>query len=64
MSGGRPKNAHDSVTIEVTASPKLVAYLDDLKKQEGFGNSRAEITRNFVWKEINRLLEVNRLKAR
>lgn len=62
MSGGRPKNHRDPVTIEFAASPKLADCLDTLKANEGYGNSRAEIARNFVWKEVNRLIEVERLK--
>lgn len=50
--------------VEFKASPKLLAYLDALKNEEAFGNSRAEIVRNFVWKEVNRLIEVGRLKPK
>jgi hypothetical protein len=32
-----------------------------LKEKDGFGSSRPEIIRNFVWKEIHRLIEVKRL---
>jgi hypothetical protein len=52
------------MTIEVAASPKLVQYLDELVRDEGFGNSRPEIVRAFVWKEVNRLIEAGRLKPR
>lgn len=54
----------ESDSIEFAATPKLVAYLNDLVAAEGFGNSRAEVARSFVWKEVNRLLESNRLKPR
>ena len=64
MPGGRPKNDHESVAIEFAASPKLVKYLDELKKLEGFGANRAEIARTLVWKEVNRLIEVERLKPK
>ena len=60
----RRRKSQEAFTVEFAATPKLVAYLDDLIKEEGFGNSRAEIVRNFVWKEVNRLLEVARLKSR
>jgi hypothetical protein len=60
--GGRPKSEVETTPIEFKATPKLVQYLDALKDDEGFGNSRAEIARNFVWKEVNRLIEVGRLK--
>jgi len=60
----KPEKPPKSDPIEFATTPKLVAYLDDLVAAEGFGNTRAEIARNFVWKEINRLLEQNRLKPR
>lgn len=61
---GRPKNRFKSVTVTITATPKLFQYLDDLIEEEGFGNSRAEIAKNFVWKEINRLISVGNLDRR
>lgn len=60
----RTEKQPKSEPIEFATTPKLVAYLDDLIEAEGFGNTRAEIARSFVWKEINRLLEQNRLKPR
>jgi hypothetical protein len=62
---GRPKNEEATTTLEVTgAEPKLLAYLDDLQKLQGFGNSKSAIARAFIWKEVNRLLETGRLKQR
>jgi len=62
---GRPKNEEATATLEVTgAEPKLLAYLDDLQKMQGFGNSISAIARGFIWKEVNRLLESGRLKQR
>lgn len=58
----RPRNPETSTPVEIALSPKLVEYLDTLKDMEGFGGSRAEIIRNFVWKEVNRLIETSRLK--
>jgi hypothetical protein len=58
----RPRNTQASVTVEVALSPKMVRYLDELKDKDGFGNSRPDIIRNFVWKEVNRLIEAGRLK--
>jgi len=58
----RPRNAEASITVEIQVSPKLISYLDALKEMEGFGSSRPDIVRNFVWKEVNRLVEVARLK--
>lgn len=58
----RPRNPETSTPVEIALSPKLIEYLDALKEMEGFGGSRAEIIRNFVWKEVNRLIETSRLK--
>lgn len=61
--GGRPTN--DSVSMELTGvEPKLVEYLDDLVSKQGFGKSRSEVARNFIWKEVNRLIESHRLAER
>ena len=60
----RPRNSEASIPVEIALSPKLIEYLDALKELEGFGSSRAEIIRNFVWKEVNRLLEVGRLTSK
>lgn len=59
---GRPKNTHETIPVEFAASAKLIHYLDELQREEGFGSSRAEIARTFVWKEVNRLIETGRLK--
>ena len=62
---GRPKNEEANATLEVTgAEPKLLAYLEDLRKMQGFGNSMSAIARAFIWKEVNRLIESGRLKQR
>jgi hypothetical protein len=53
---GRPKNSQRSIEVTITASPKLGAYLDDLCREEGYGNSRAEIARNLVWRAIEDLI--------
>jgi hypothetical protein len=62
---GRPKNEEATSTLEVTGTEqKLLAYLDDLLKLQGFGNSKSAIARGFIWKEVNRLIETGRLKQR
>jgi hypothetical protein len=62
---GRPKNDQETATLEVTgAEPKLFDYLEDLRKMQGFGNSISAIARGFIWQEVNRLIEVKRLKQR
>lgn len=43
---------------------KLISYLDELVGKQGFGNSRSAVARNFIWKEVNRLIEAERLKER
>lgn len=62
---GRPKNEEVTATLEVTGvEPKLLAYLGDLRKMQGFGNSMSAIARGFIWKEVNRLIEADRLKQK
>ena len=62
---GRPTSIEPSESLEVTGvERKLLVYLDDLVKMQGFGNSKSAIARNFIWKEVNRLIEVHRLKER
>jgi hypothetical protein len=58
----RPRNPEALVPIEVGLSPKAIKYLDILREKDGFGSSRPDIIRSFLWKEINRLIETNRLK--
>jgi len=60
----RPRNREASVKIEVLVTPKLAAYLDELKDMEGFGNSRPAVIRHFAWKEVNRLIEARRLEEK
>jgi len=61
--GGRPTN--DSVSFELTGvEPKLLDYLQDLVDMQGFGGSKSAVARNFIWMEVNRLIEVHRLKER
>ncbi len=60
----RPKNSTAKITVELQASAKLIAYLDALRKMEGFGESRQDIVKNFVWAGINKLLLEKRLKQK
>jgi hypothetical protein len=53
---GRPKNKHKPVSVTITGTPKLGAYLDALKAEEGFGNSRGEVARTLVWNGIHELI--------
>lgn len=50
--------------FDVTCEPKLIEYLHDLIDLQGFGTSKSAIGRNFIWKEVNRLIETKRLKQR
>jgi hypothetical protein len=61
---GRPKGEQAKITIELQATRKLVAYLDELKRIEGFGESRQEIVKSLVWAAIGRLILDKRLKQR
>jgi predicted transcriptional regulator len=61
---GRPRNRHKSVEVPVTASPKLVAYLDALVEEEGYGNSKAEVARTLIWRSIEDLITRGIIKQR
>jgi hypothetical protein len=58
----RPRSPDALVPLEVGFTPKAIKYLDALREKDGFGSSRPDIIRSFVWKEINRLIEMGRLK--
>jgi hypothetical protein len=53
---GRPSNPHPTKAVKITATPKLLAYLDDLKVEEGYGNSRGEIALRLVWRAVEELI--------
>ena len=52
----RPRNLEQSIKITITASPKLGDYLDDLIREEAYGNNRAEIAKNLIWRAVEDLL--------
>jgi hypothetical protein len=60
--GGRPKRVPGTKAVPVNATPLLIAYLNVLAKKHRYGTTRAEVARNFVWKEVNRLIETNALQ--
>jgi hypothetical protein len=61
--GGRPANG--STSFELTGvEPKLLEYLQDLVDLQGYGSSKSAVARGFIWKEVNRLIEVGRLQQR
>jgi len=45
-----------SQRVDVGISEKLAVYLDDLIREEGYGNSRVEVVRALVWRAIEDLL--------
>lgn len=60
----RQKNSYKNTVVRFGASPKLVSYLDDLVKSEGFGDTPAEVAKRLVWEQINRLIATGRLRQR
>ena len=53
---GRPKNTKQTVKVPISATPKLLQYLDDLKDEESHGNTRAEVAKKLVWDGIHELI--------
>jgi len=62
--GGNGSNDQGLVKFEIGVEPKLLEYLGDLVKKQGFGNSKSAVARQFIWQEVNRLIERNRLEER
>jgi hypothetical protein len=44
------------VELRVAATPKLIAYLEALVSEEGYGNTRAEVARTLCWRMIEQLI--------
>jgi hypothetical protein len=61
---GRPRDPQPKRTIEVQASPKLLSYLEQIRRMEGFGETRQEVVKRFVWDGINKLLAEKRLRQK
>lgn len=62
---GRPSSQEPTTSFEVSGvESKLIDYLDALVAKQGFGNSRSAVARNFIWMEVNRLIEAGRLEER
>lgn len=61
---GRPPKDEPSVAIPVTVPPRLAQYLDDLIEIQGYGETRPEIMRRFVWDAVNELIAKGRLRQR
>lgn len=60
----RPRNSHPTTSVPISATPKLLKYLDDLVKEEAYGNSRAEVAKSFVWQVIQDLISKGVLDRR
>jgi len=60
----RPKSKARKTTLELQLTPKLARYLDELVKEEGFGETRQEVIKKFVWDGVNSVLPRERLKRR
>ena len=52
----RPKLPYTPTNVVIRASPKLAAYLDDIKAEEGHGNSRPAIAESLIWRGIEDLI--------
>lgn len=48
--------------MELRATPKLLAYLDRLVRNEGYGSTRQEVIKTLVWQGINELIAQGRVK--
>lgn len=58
----RPKNRQPKHILRLRATPKLVAYLDQIVDLQGFGDTRQDVIKRLVWDGINDLLAKKRLK--
>jgi hypothetical protein len=50
--------------MTVTATPKMVQYLDDLILEEGYGSSRAGVATTLIWRGIEELIGAGVLDRR
>lgn len=58
--GGNEREA-GTVKVEVALSLKAGRYLDRLIEMDGFGESREELVKRFIWHGINQLIQSGRL---
>lgn len=61
---GRPTSEAKKITIEFQATSKMVAYLDELKKKERFGENRQEVVKGLIWAGISKLILEKQLKEK
>jgi hypothetical protein len=52
----RPRNVVASITLEIAATPQLVAYIDSVKELGLFGSTRAEVCRQMIQRVLAHLL--------
>ena len=57
----RRPDARLTERVHFGASCRMRALLDMVVEMEGFGETRAEVARRFVWEGLNRLVEAKRL---
>lgn len=53
---GRPHNRHEPYQLKITGTPKLERYLDDLVKEQGYGNSKAAVALALIWRGFEDLI--------
>ena len=62
---GRPPNRYKKTPpVVFAATPKLHAYLEDLKQEEGYGNDHGAVARTLVWRGIEDLIDKGVLDRR
>jgi hypothetical protein len=52
----RKKSGRKPFKVTITSTPKLGLYLNDLKGEEGYGNSPSEVARTLAWRGIEELI--------
>lgn len=60
---GRPTKDDPGVLVPLKIPTKLNAYLEELVKIQGFGESKQDVIKQFVWTAVNDLIG-KRLKPR
>jgi hypothetical protein len=50
--------------LTIPVSLKMMEYLSEIVRMEGFGATEGDVARGFLWDRINELIEARRLKER
>jgi hypothetical protein len=58
----RPTLDYAPIKVVISASPKLIAYIDALVKKEAYGTTRPEVVKTACWRLIEELQKGNILK--